>query len=255
FGNLIISEFLPGKEYTVDCFSDIKGDLLFSGWRERSRIVNGISVHTKTNPPAERFDSIAREINQQLQLKGAWFFQVKENKQGELVLLEVACRLGGSSSVYRQKGINFAYLSLYTCLGMPVSLLENDYQVEMDRALDAKYKANIEFNTAYFDFDDTILLGDKINIEVIAVIHKFLNENKRIVLITRHLKDIQHSLHSLRIVALFDEIIHLSKGEKKSDYIREKDSIFIDDSFAERQEVYSIHKIPVFSPDMLQIFN
>ena len=42
----IILEYLPGKEYTVDCFTDKNGELLFSSPRERCRIMNGISVNT-----------------------------------------------------------------------------------------------------------------------------------------------------------------------------------------------------------------
>jgi predicted ATP-grasp superfamily ATP-dependent carboligase len=45
--SLLIMEYLPGKEYTVDCFTDSNGKLLFAEGRERIRINNGISVNSK----------------------------------------------------------------------------------------------------------------------------------------------------------------------------------------------------------------
>ncbi len=44
----IICEYLPGDEYTVDCFSSANEGLLFAGARRRNRTRNGISVNTDT---------------------------------------------------------------------------------------------------------------------------------------------------------------------------------------------------------------
>lgn len=44
--NMLVVEFLPGEEFTVDCFTDQTGKLLYSGARKRNRISNGISVNT-----------------------------------------------------------------------------------------------------------------------------------------------------------------------------------------------------------------
>lgn len=51
---------------------------------------------------------------------------------------------------------------------------------------------------------------------------------------------------------MFDRVIHLGAEEKKSDHIDCQDAIFIDDSFAERQDVARRKKIPVFAPDMVE---
>ena len=42
----IVCEYLPGEEYTVDCFSDREKGVLFCGARIRLRMRNGIAVHT-----------------------------------------------------------------------------------------------------------------------------------------------------------------------------------------------------------------
>ncbi len=248
----IILEFLPGKEYTVDCFTNFKKELIFVGSRERSRISNGISVNTKTMYSDSRFLEIAELINEKLELNGAWFFQVKERNNGELVLLEVASRLAGSSAVYRALGINFSSLSIFNAMEIPVEILENNYEVELDRALYNVCKINLKFNHIYIDLDDTIIVDGKVNFDLVAVIYKFINQGKKIHLITKHKFDVNLTLLKYRIKELFDTIIHLQPEDSKADYIKHSDSIFIDDSFAERKEVFVKLNLKVFSVDQTQ---
>ena len=54
---------------------------------------------------------------------------MKKNSAGESVLLEVAARFGGSSALYRARGVNFAELSLWDALDHDVEILQNDYFV------------------------------------------------------------------------------------------------------------------------------
>jgi hypothetical protein len=250
----IISEYLPGEEYTVDCFTDKEGRLLFCGPRLRNRISNGISVNTK---PAltdnDTVKEIAQKINEALMFRGAWFIQLKKGVDGELFLLEVASRLGGSSSLYRNKGINFAHMSLFDALGYPVEVLENNYEIEMDRALDNKYKLDITYDEVYIDFDDCLFLNKKYyNTDVMAFLFKCINKGIKISILSRHKEDLSEKLDQLHIRFLFDNVLHLTNGEKKSSYITNPNSIFIDDSFAERKEVSLQKGIPVFGLDMLE---
>lgn len=251
--NLIICEYLPGKEYTVDCFTNKDGELLFVGPRQRKRISNGISVNTSTMAIDERFQSIANTINSKFKLNGAWFFQVKERKNGDLVLMEVASRFGGSSSVYRAKGVNFASLSIFNALGETVTIIENDYSVELDRALDSIFKIDIQFNHVYVDFDDTLIVNNQVNTSLIGLIYKFINQGKKIHLITKHEYDLHKSMAKYKLSELFDEIIHIEKHDQKWRYIAHKDSIFIDDSFAERKQIKNNLNIAVFSVDMISM--
>ena len=70
---LIVLEYLPGNEYTIDCFTDYRGKLKFVGGRIRRRIQKGISVNSY---PVEnkRFIEIAEIINNHLNINNAWFF-------------------------------------------------------------------------------------------------------------------------------------------------------------------------------------
>jgi len=110
--DLLICEFLPGEEYTVDCFSDRERGLLFAGARSRRRIRTGIAVNTVTEHLPEVWQ-MAEIIGRTLHVQGAWFFQLKRARNGELVLLEVAPRIAGSMAVHRVIGVNFPLLSIF----------------------------------------------------------------------------------------------------------------------------------------------
>lgn len=250
----VITEFLPGEEYTVDCFTDREGRLLFSGARLRNRISNGISVNTRpVESGVEEFEEIARTINRKLTFRGAWFVQLKRDADNKLCLLEVASRLGGSSSLFRNKGVNFAQMSLFDLLEIPVSVIENRYSIEMDRALDNKYKLGISYNEVYIDFDDCLFLEKQFyNTDVMAFLFTCFNKGIKISVLSRHRENLTEKLDKLHISFLFDKVLHLTNGERKSDYITNPDSIFIDDSFAERKEVALQKGIPVFGLDMIE---
>jgi hypothetical protein len=247
----LILEFMPGDEFTIDCFSDTNGKLRFVGARKRKRIMSGISVNTSTEKTDTFFSQMAEFINKSMRFQGAWFFQVKNNKEGRPVLMEVASRLGGSSAVYRAQGVNFALLSIYSSFGMEVSIMPNPYMVELDRALNVCFKMSFEFNMIFVDYDDTIIISNKINTTLLRFLFDCINKNKRLILITRHVGDLEKNLAKHRIVGVFHQIIHLKNGEKKSNFIPNQNAIFIDDSFTERKDVMHICGIPVFSPDMV----
>ncbi|WP_439475253.1 ATP-grasp domain-containing protein [Algoriphagus formosus] len=250
--NTIITEYLPGDEFTVDCFTDRSGKLLFSAPRKRGRIQKGISVNTSPAPEiVHPVREMAEVINREIKLRGAWFFQVKEDENKNLTLLEIATRLGGSSALYRTKGVNFALMSIFDAFDFPVSIIENDHYLEMDRALDQRYYLDITYDAVYVDLDDCLILDQKVNPVLTGFLYQCLNQKKRIILLTKHEKDLHETLRQFRLSGIFDEYIHLKKEESKADYIKVEKSIFIDDSFAERKNVAEKLGIPVFAPDAL----
>ena len=249
---LLVLEYLPGKEYTVDCFTDRNGILLFAEGRERIRINNGISVNSKqiNNP---KFQDLAQKINKTLSFQGVWFFQVKERESGELVLMEIAPRIAGTMALFRARGINFTQLSLFDRMGFEVKILDNKLDIEIDRALFARYHIKENYDYVYIDFDDTIIVDNIVNTDIIKFLYQARNMEKKIILITKHKKDINKTLFKFAISEqLFDEIIILNQSDKKSSLIKNANSIFIDDSFAERKEVLEALKIPVFGLDAIE---
>jgi predicted ATP-grasp superfamily ATP-dependent carboligase len=238
YNNLFL-EYLPGREYTIDCFAD-----QYAEGRERKRINNGISVGTIVAKD-DRFQTMAKAINSVLNFPGAWFFQVKENITGELVLMEVGARLAGSSSLSRLRGVNVALLNLYA---EPVRIKRQDYITEVSRSFDVKSKIDYDFENVYIDLDDTLIFGDKVNYKLLGLLYKFRNEGKHLYLITRSAYD--DAMDKLRQHAIPDSIftftIHVRLYERKKDYMRPR-SILIDDSFAEREDVMQ----PAFDIDIV----
>lgn len=248
--NLIAIEYLPGREYTVDCFTNQKGELIFCEGRERVRTLNGISVNTKTvrNP---EFQKIAQKINTHISLRGVWFFQVKENKDGDLLLLEIAPRVAGTMALVRAKGVNLVLLSLFDLMDFDVSILENDYDIVLDRALSESYQLELKYSHVYLDFDDTVIFEGRVNPAAIRFIFQCINNKVKIHLITRHKEVLSESLEKYRLAHIFDSQILVKEGEEKAQFIKEKDAIFIDDSFSERRKVHDACGIPAFDSHML----
>lgn len=250
---MLLQEYLPGREWTIDCFSDRHGKLRFHAARGRNRISNGISVNTTPSDVfSTEFSIWANTINERLKPRGAWFFQARQDARGKPCLLEVAARLGGSSGLFRCQGINFALLSAFDAFEQDISIAANAYPIEMDRALASRYKVQIEYSQVFVDLDDCLLLRGRLNIQLAMFLYNACGNGKRITLLTRHATAPEETLHRLRICELFDAIVHITDGTPKSDHISRDDAIFIDDSFRERDEVAQRHGIPVFSPDMVE---
>lgn len=248
----VICEYLPGEEYTVDCFSDRANGLLFCGARIRLRVRNGIAVGTKiVDLPEAR--CMAEKIQQSLQMRGAWFFQLKRSVDGELTLLEVAPRVAGSMSVNRVIGVNFPLLTIFEHERLPIEILANKGEVRLDRALCNRYCVDMSFSTMYVDLDDTLIFHDQVNTEVVSLIYSCLNHGRKVKLLTRHAGNLSDTLQKFRLTGLFDEVIHVGVGANKADYIVESDAIFLDDSFSERLGVAKQLGIATFDCSMIEV--
>lgn len=251
--SLIICEYLPGMEFTVDCFTDKDGNLLVSKMRDRQRIRIGINLRSKEYRLDEKAGIIAKTLNSKFSFKGAWFFQLKEDIQGEYRLLEISPRIPGTMGLSRNLGINFPMLTLFVFWGVDVSIIDNGYNIMLDRAFYSAYKIDFEYNHVYLDYDDTVTLNGKVNPDVMKFIYQAVNSGKKIHLLSKHVGDLYEDMRRLHIdTGIFEDITILQAEEQKSNYIKEQKSIFIDDSFAERKRIKDATGIPVFDVDMIE---
>jgi len=252
--NLLILEYLPGKEYTIDCFTDRNGEIRFLGMRERKRVKSGISVNSVSLQHNGEIRRIAEKINEKLEFQGVWFFQVKEDTDGKLKLLEIAPRIAGTMSLYRNVGVNFALLSIFDRMGYDLDIISNDFSIEVDRALVNRFSLDINYDRVYIDFDDTITLNGKVNPYTMMFLYQCLAYEKEIILITKHERQILETLRALKVdVNIFNEVIHISKDDEKYKYVKnDVPSIFIDDSFSERKKIKDKLGIPVFDLDSIE---
>ncbi|MDB6059018.1 MAG: carbamoylphosphate synthase large subunit short form, partial [Verrucomicrobiales bacterium] len=182
--DLLLVEYLPGEEFTVDCFTDRHGKLRFIGPRERSRIFYGISVHSKAVPLTAEVGDIAAEINRRLRFRGLWFFQVKRASNGKLKLMEVSTRAAGTMCLYRHQGVNLPLLSVYDAMDLDVELLQNDFPIEVDRALFNRFRLGVEYDTIYLDFDDTLICRGEVNRDVLLLLYQAARQGKKVHLVT-----------------------------------------------------------------------
>lgn len=252
-----INEYLPGDEMTVDCLTDANGKLCACLPRIRKRLLAGVCVAGETCLASDEIMKIASVINERLEFLGLWYFQIKKSVDGTFKLLEISTRCAGTMCLSRARGINLPLLSVYAAQGKQLTVFENPYTVKMDRTLISRYKIDYDYDTVYIDYDDTIVEEDKVCLSVIKFIYQCKNKGKKVVLLTRHEMDhtdtVEESLLSHAISQnLFDQIIKLQIDERKSNYIT-KNSIFIDNSYAERKEVHDIKGIPVFDVEGIEV--
>ena len=250
----VFAEYLPGAEYTVDCFSDRHGKLRLCMPRERLRTKSGISVRTRAVECSAEILGIGEQIQTRIPFRGAWFFQIKHAADGRLKLLEIAPRIGGSMGLTRNLGANLAMLTIWDLMDRDVEVLPQVDDRILDRYLGNRYLNVPAFSRVYIDYDDTVTCHGQINSAVMAFLYNCRNRNIPIVLLTRHAGDIQAELGRRGIAqALFESVIHITDGRPKSAAIPHPETaIFIDDSFAERRDVRANLGMAVFAPDAVE---
>jgi hypothetical protein len=252
--DLVIQEYLSGEEFTVDCFTDRRRKLLFSGCRTRSRIRSGISVNSRMQPQDGEVLKIAEAINSRLELRGAWFFQLKRSREGALRLLEIAPRIAGTMCVQRAAGVNLPLLTVFDAMGYDVLVEPQFDRVEVDRALCNRYRLSFDFDELYVDFDDTIVTRGSVNTMLMMLLYQCVNKNIPVFLITKHREDIYRTLESCRISEkLFQAVIPVDAEGRKYTHIKPSpNALFVDDSFAERHEISTQLGIKALGVDALE---
>ena len=107
-------EYLPGEEYTVDVFCDLKENICGLVIRERIGVKAGISVKGRIIKDKE-IESICKKVCDIFKIKGPCCIQLKRDKNGDPKLIECNPRLGGGTYFGTLAGINPAeiYFNLY----------------------------------------------------------------------------------------------------------------------------------------------
>lgn len=248
-----VCEYLPGEEITVDCFTDKDGRLRYIGQRSRDRIRSGIAVRSRTMTTEPIVRKVAENLNEHFDFTGAWFFQMKKDKNGDYKLLEVAPRIAGTMGLTRALGVNMPLLTLYTVRGLDVKIVQNYSDILLDRAFISRFWYDIDYDTVYVDFDDTLIVNGKVNPMLIAFLYQCKDNGKEVVLLTKHhhgniIEDVEKHNISMK---LFDAVVLIGRDKDKSDYVNEN-SIFIDDSWSNREKVRNRVGVPVFDVDAVE---
>jgi len=119
FPELLVSEYLPGEEYSVDCLAN-RGEAVVIVPRLRKKMINGISVEGEFVQEPEIIDYCTRVIKE-LQLHGNIGIQVKRSAAGGFLILEINPRVQGTISAGLGAGINLPELAVKQECGLPIS--------------------------------------------------------------------------------------------------------------------------------------
>ncbi len=119
FPELLISEYLPGEEYSIDCLAN-HGESVLIIPRFRKRIINGISVEGEFIKE-DIIIIYCTQIIKELQLHGNIGIQVKKSIAGQFLILEINPRVQGTIAAALGAGINLPELAVKQELGLPIS--------------------------------------------------------------------------------------------------------------------------------------
>lgn len=254
----VLVEYLPGDEITVDCFTDRRGKLLWIGPRTRERVRAGITMRSRLLPSMPDVDAIAHDINSRLWLRGPWFFQLKEDRDGHRKLLEISCRVAGTMVAQRAHGVNLPLMAVQDHLGRDLVALSNSHVTLIERNIATRAQLDFDYDTVFVDLDDTLILDGHAVPQTMAFLYQSIAAGKRLCLITRHQFDVLDTLRNARIDSgLFERIVVIADGASKADHIDAHGgarAIFIDNHFPERMDVARRLGIPVFDVDALEFF-
>jgi carbamoyl-phosphate synthase large subunit len=118
FPQLLVSEYLPGEEYSVDCLAN-HGEAILVVPRRRIKMVNGVSVEGEFVEVTEIIAYCTRLIKE-LKLHGNIGMQLKQSDKGKFLLIEINPRVQGTISSALGAGINLPTLAIKQELGLPI---------------------------------------------------------------------------------------------------------------------------------------
>lgn len=254
---LLIHEYLPGEEYTVDAINDLKGNLLFGSPRLRGKIGRSIALGTQTSADPELL-KLMELISQHLKIIGPWFAQFKRDKNNVLKLLEINCRIGGSSTLTRLSGINIPLLSVFLYSGYPIKVPSKQPPIVLNRFL-TNMCDPVEITDVIWDLDDTLIRkDDKVDPESVLYLYDFYNRGIKQHLITRK-PNPQKLLLTYHLPV--DFFITINSSEDKAEIIKniihqykrdESKIAVINDSVIENFTIsQQLPKIRIVTPDSL----
>jgi carbamoyl-phosphate synthase large subunit len=113
---LIIQEYLPGDEFSVDVLADANGSVVAAVPRTRTRVDSGVSIAGETVHD-EGLEQTAAAVARAIGLRGVANVQLRRDSDGVPALLEVNPRFPGALPLTIAAGVDMPSLALDLALG------------------------------------------------------------------------------------------------------------------------------------------
>lgn len=236
---------------TMDFLIDFEGDVRLLGvipeYAEdritgevilNSDMVNEFNSNKYSNPKIK-----SEHCNQFIQLTA-----VRDNS-GSIKTEDFQLNRVSNFYLYGLAGVNIPLIAVMNSIRYKVMTHRMISQANIIFNSNSEFGYNLDYNTVYIDLDQTLiwLWYDR---RIDELYHYLLDEKKcgrRIILISRHERDILETLEMVEIdKGIFSEILKIETHELKSSFISDTASIFIDDEHGQRIDVRKKCGIPVF---------
>jgi len=254
---LLLSEYLPGDEYTVDCLSGPDGSLITASVRQRAVLGQGVAIGTIGHADHE-LEGYCRRIADALRIEGPWFAQFRADAAGVYKLLEINARIGGSTGHTRLTGVNLPLMALFAFSGDTVRVPALRTGERLSRSL-SFYAESPEFDAVLWDLDDTLIRKDgKPDPDCIAKLYDCANRGKAQYLITKNV-DPKAALAQAHIPEVFARVIQT--GDKAAAVrallsesgLAPERCVMVNDSYAEIFEIQAAFPgMMTITPDAIE---
>ncbi len=209
---LIVTEFLPGEEYEVNCLSDLRGGLLYAHIRRLGRRVAGHVLDSQSVDDA-RMTTCVEAIARELRIEGPWFAQFKRSREDCPVLIEVNARIGGGSGLNRFCGVNLPLLSVRLFTGQSFPKPKVSRQIAVTRSLQF-YVHTEPIDRVVWNLSALTRSEGKVNPRAMACLFDLKNRGIRQDLLYPAGMDVRRFLREQEIPACFEEIVCYGEAEQ-----------------------------------------
>lgn len=125
FPPLLVMEYLPGPEYSVDLLAD-QGHVLASCCRKSLRMENSIMLEAVIENNPDVLD-LCNKVTEKLGLDGNIGFDLREREDGTPIIMECNPRITAGVPYFALAGVNLPYLCVKKILGETLTPMELEY--------------------------------------------------------------------------------------------------------------------------------
>jgi len=138
---LVVMEYLPGDEWSVDCLVD-HGKTLYAIPRLRNKMNGGISIDA-TVIENKQIINLSEQICALFNIHGNIGIQFKQDENGIPQILEINPRLQGTTVISAAAGVNLPYFGILLCIAENIPYVIPHWGLRMCRY----------WEEVYFDID------------------------------------------------------------------------------------------------------